>query len=875
MPSVREPDAEPIPGYRLVEFLGQGGFGEVWKCEAPGGVFKAIKFLHGNLNSLDVARLQAEKEWKALQLVKAVRHPFLLGLDRLEVVGGELVVVMELADRSLAARFRECREAGQPGIPRAELLAYLREAAEALDVINLQHHLQHLDVKPANLFLVNHHVKVGDFGLLNCLGDGADPALGGLTPLYCAPETLTGKVSGQSDQYSLAVVYQELLTGRLPYAGRNARELMLRRATGDPDLTPLPPAERAVVGRALARDPDQRYPSCTEFVRALAPELMPANSSPFLDVLISDGAARSGARGGRSGTRAALTRAALTRETLAVPRDGAAGHPAPAPPPAAALPAFAGHGLLKCLEQGPLCETWRVLAPDGQARWLKLPVGLTDGNDAAEAEVIRFLTGRAHPGLLPVGVIRNDVGRVGLVCDPKEGTLAERLRHCRRVGQPGIPRRELLDYLAAVADLLDTLYRDHRLQHLCLGPNALVLDGKDAFVADMGLGQLLWLPAGQPLGRLNGRYAAPELSAGEPSPACDQYSLAVIFQEMLTGAAPFRGGPARGKTQPNLDPLPRADRGAIARTLRADPGRRFATCGELVAALDRGTVVPDSRPVSLVLPPVVPLPGPGSAHDVSPAEPIALVRQMVERASSGFQVCHGDGLRYLLDPGKLLKHSCGARLPAGLAHLKAEAFRQEWNADLVSQEAGAFVLDVPLPAGLWHRCLGRRPALRVHVNVTPPRVMSEALAGVHVDIWPLDCRPTEAATALAQMGPEILQSLRTHLHAEHERQAQERIPFEHALGVFSALDGGPSGDALVCRGKDLSLGGIGFFAPEDPRTDHLYVQSLLTPELSGLALLGQVVRVQRRAPDLVKVGLAFVKGAEPLECLRAARHPAR
>src|SRR5919202_6626134 len=101
MPVEKKPNSEPIKGYRLIEPLGSGGFGEVWKCEAPGGIHKAIKFVFGNLNSLDVDGARAEQERQALNRVKEVRHPFVLSMDRIEVLDGELLIVMELADKNL------------------------------------------------------------------------------------------------------------------------------------------------------------------------------------------------------------------------------------------------------------------------------------------------------------------------------------------------------------------------------------------------------------------------------------------------------------------------------------------------------------------------------------------------------------------------------------------------------------------------------------------------------------------------------------------------------------------------------------------------------------------------------------------------------
>src|SRR6202047_2786493 len=207
-----EQNAEPIPGYKLIERLGGGGFGEVWKAEAPGGLLKAIKFVFGDLKSAGDDNQRAEQELKALSRVKTVRHPYILSLERYDIVDGQLMIVMELADRTLWDRFKECRSQGLPGIPRLELLGYMRETAEALDLMNDQFQLQHLDIKPQNLFLVFNHVKVADFGLVKDLGSKATATItGGVTPVYAAPETFDGWLSRFSDQYSLAIVFQELL----------------------------------------------------------------------------------------------------------------------------------------------------------------------------------------------------------------------------------------------------------------------------------------------------------------------------------------------------------------------------------------------------------------------------------------------------------------------------------------------------------------------------------------------------------------------------------------------------------------------------------------------------------------------------------------
>jgi hypothetical protein len=287
--SVRiESQAEPIPGYKLLDRLGSGGFGEVWKAEAPGGIFKAIKVIFGDLRSQDTDLMRyAEQELKALKRVKQVRHPYLLALDRYDIVDGRLMIVMELADCNLWDRFRECRDKGMPGIPRDELLQYMTETGEVLDLMDGQFGLQHLDIKPQNLFLLYNHVKVADFGQVKDLQGVMASVTGGITPVYAAPETFDGMVSRFCDQYSLACVYQELLTGQRPFDGCSMSQLLMQHIQLPPDLNPSPPCDRPALNRALAKKPDDRWPSVSAFVRALReagePSARPSTASVRTD----------------------------------------------------------------------------------------------------------------------------------------------------------------------------------------------------------------------------------------------------------------------------------------------------------------------------------------------------------------------------------------------------------------------------------------------------------------------------------------------------------------------------------------------------------------------------------------------------------------
>ena len=252
--------------YELIKELGRGAFGEVWLArKMPSGIKKAVKILH---KPADDAAGQAELA--SLELIKNLRHPFLLSTEDFWIANNKLYIVTELADTSLRRRLVEAKEKGLPGIPEDELFRYMLESAEGFDYLHAEK-ITHRDVKPDNILIANGHAKVADFGLARQHEDELGAMSFAGTPAYMAPEVWGCEGGPPSDQYAFAMSYIELRQGRTPFKLGKVMEVMQAHMNGQFEFADfIGEAERAVLQRALAKDPIDRYPSCLAFAEELA-----------------------------------------------------------------------------------------------------------------------------------------------------------------------------------------------------------------------------------------------------------------------------------------------------------------------------------------------------------------------------------------------------------------------------------------------------------------------------------------------------------------------------------------------------------------------------------------------------------------------------
>jgi serine/threonine protein kinase len=852
MPVEKCPDAEPIRGYRLIERLGVGGYGEVWKCEAPGGIFKAVKFVYGSLNGLTNDSACAEEELRALQLIKSIRHPFLLSMDRVEVVSGELVIVTELADQNLHELGEQYLSRGVAGIPRAELLGYLQEVAEVLDLLNQKFDLQHLDVKPRNLFLVSNHVKVADFGLVNSLADAVTAKLNAVTPLYAAPELFLGKLSRHCDQYSLGIAYQELLTGALPFTGKNLRQLLLQHTQEEPNLAPLPSHDRAIIARALAKNPEHRFASCMDLVRALKADVSTARSDSDSDLTLVS-AAKSDGLIPRFG------------DTTKLPR-------APKKP---ALPdkVLTDGRFLECLTNSPLLEVWKAQMADGTKKRVKILYGLGSSNFAKVKETLGRLQCMQHPAVLTPEVVHVEPGRLILQTAYVRDTMRSRAQQCQTRKQPGIPRSELVDYIRAAAEVLDYLYQQHNVQHLNLNPRNLVLDHGWLQIDEFGYAQLLWAPAGQAFAQRNERYAAPELFSATVSRHCDQYSLALVYAEMLTGVHPFRGlGPQAylaKKTDPDLDRLPEVDREVIRRALDVDPNKRFANCTEMLLALE-GTSAELNKQQQDQSDHFAKLVASernnkkkSAFMDDDPANINEVIADLINAAGGHVEPLPVTSST-LSDTSDTVHYQFVAGLPLGAAQEQLQIFCQQMFAHIVVQDESNCTMQFDLPSTIWQNWWGQQPKLELRVEMARVNKMSATPIEIKAELRARHCEKGKAISLFQKMGQEIFDSLQQHLLVNSEKRSKDRLLWPHPITIIPIGKYGEQKEPIECRGKDLSQTGMGFYLPHDLDTAEVLIELPNPTSSSTVKVPATLVRAKRCADGWYDIGVLFRLPAQKL-----------
>jgi len=278
-----QPVGATFAGYTILRLLGAGGMGEVYLAQHPRLPRRdALKILGNEVSADEDYRLRFIRE---ADLAAALWHPNIVRINDRSEFNGQLWISMDFVDGTDAASL--LRDRYPVGMPAGEVAAVILAVASALDYAH-QHGLLHRDVKPANILLANpndgeQRILLSDFGIARNIGD-----ISGLTATnmtigtlpYAAPEQLMDEpIDGRADQYALAATAYHLLTGSPLFPQSNPAVVISRHLNTPPpalaDTRPELAALDSVLATALAKDPDDRFPTCTDFARAFAEGAQP------------------------------------------------------------------------------------------------------------------------------------------------------------------------------------------------------------------------------------------------------------------------------------------------------------------------------------------------------------------------------------------------------------------------------------------------------------------------------------------------------------------------------------------------------------------------------------------------------------------------
>jgi len=263
-----------IGRYVIQGELGRGAMGVVYRAQDPAiGRTVAVKTIRiGQFNDEKEIKHVQDRMMREAQAAGILSHSNIVTIYDIQHENDTAFIFMEFVDGETLEKML----LSDTPIDRQFILRLLKQAAEALDYAH-ERGIVHRDVKPANIMVRRDGMaKIADFGIARMQSHSLTQTgqiLG--TPNYMSPEQISGKpVDGRADQYSLAVMLYEVLTGEKPFVADSLPTLLFRVVSEVPQPAPrlnptLSPAIDEVLQKALAKNPEERFTTCLEFVRSL------------------------------------------------------------------------------------------------------------------------------------------------------------------------------------------------------------------------------------------------------------------------------------------------------------------------------------------------------------------------------------------------------------------------------------------------------------------------------------------------------------------------------------------------------------------------------------------------------------------------------